>query len=503
MPPFFKKSIIYICLIVLFTGSSAKGFPHEVPFNELRIYQIMVESFQDGDPQRNYGVGYGPSRHKGDLRGVINALSYIKNLGMNAIWLTPVFDSGAGIAPDPDPKLDATGYFCRDYFKIDPKFGTMEDARQLVQKAHELGLYVFFDAVFGHHKKNVRPSPQGLLPVGPANSVKYPESLPFYKEVATYWIDELGIDGWRCDQVQQVPIDAWRELRAAVEAKCNERKKAGKKWGILGYMVGERWSVAENIAKLAYGTEDAPGLLSAFDFPLRYSLVQTLAVEEKGLGHQPASALQKGFATHKQYPAFARPNLMLTNHDLVRFGDLIERAGYRGPETGQYWQRHKAALSFMAAFTGPITIYYGDEIGAEVPDFAQKVEDECWLVGLCDDHVSRTDGRISNFSANEQELHDYVASLMKLRQQHPALWDGDRRNLFADSTLYIDVKTRGNERIVYILNVATKADTVVVRQSDVGGDTISNLLDGKTFSASDGAYRIPVQGLTGNFYMVK
>ena len=105
----------------------------------LRIYQVMVESFVDGDPTRNYNAGYGTSHHKGDIRGIINSLDYIQSLGMNAIWMTPVFDSHAGQAYEgggTNLKLDATGYYARNYFQIDPKFGTLADAQELVNTAH-------------------------------------------------------------------------------------------------------------------------------------------------------------------------------------------------------------------------------------------------------------------------------------------------------------------------------------------------------------------------------
>ena len=132
----------------------------------------MVESFVDGDASHNYGDGYGTSHHRGDLRGIIDSLDYIKNAGMNAIWMTPVFDSHAGTPQDRlvgfDPvnlKLDATGYYTRDYFNIDPNFGTLADARELVDTAHAKGMYVFFDGVFGHHKGALEVSPTGKLPV--------------------------------------------------------------------------------------------------------------------------------------------------------------------------------------------------------------------------------------------------------------------------------------------------------------------------------------------------
>ena len=144
-------------------------------FNNLRIYQVMVSSFQDGDSSRGYCTGYGPSHHCGDLQGIINALNYIKDLGMNALWMTPIFNSNGG------SQLDSTGYFTQDYFNVDPKFGTNELLRNLINKAHGLGMYVILDGVFGHHKGNVYASPSGKYPQGGNDPVSYPGSLEFYK----------------------------------------------------------------------------------------------------------------------------------------------------------------------------------------------------------------------------------------------------------------------------------------------------------------------------------
>lgn len=83
----------------------------------------MVESFADGDGSANYGVGYGPSQHNGDLQGIIDSLDHIKSLNVNAIWLTPVFDSCAGQGGD--NKLDATGYFACDFLPWIPTLAAM------------------------------------------------------------------------------------------------------------------------------------------------------------------------------------------------------------------------------------------------------------------------------------------------------------------------------------------------------------------------------------------
>ena len=299
---------------------------------DVRIYEVMVESFVDGDPARNYNAGYGTSHHKGDLRGIINSLDYIKGLGMNAIWMTPIFDSHAGEPREGggiDLRLDATGYYTRDYFKIDPKFGTLADAQELVTKAHEKGLYIFFDGVFGHHKGNLIPSPTGKLPVNSSPGVadyNAPQTLNFYNEVATYWINQLGIDGWRLDQSYQVPPSAWRQIRSAVESASAQRALAGQQWGTLGYMVAEDWSDAGTIANRTFGSDTNPILHSAFDFPVRYAIVGVLAGEESGFSGRPTSVISESWAygAHDNiYADHALPNLMLGNHDLRAIRGLI------------------------------------------------------------------------------------------------------------------------------------------------------------------------------------
>lgn len=87
---------------------------------ELRTMQIMVEAYIDGDSSADYDAGYGTSAHKGDLQGITNNLDYIKGLGINAIWLTPIFESTKKSGQDEwADRLDVTGYFTSNYFKID------------------------------------------------------------------------------------------------------------------------------------------------------------------------------------------------------------------------------------------------------------------------------------------------------------------------------------------------------------------------------------------------
>ncbi|MBL0623945.1 alpha-amylase family protein [Aeromonas veronii] len=491
--------------------ASRACYGDDQPACNLRIYQVMVESFADGDGSANYGVGYGPSQHNGDLQGIIDSLDHIKSLNVNAIWLTPVFDSCAGQGGD--NKLDATGYFACDFFTVDPNFGSNAKLKQLVDGAHQRGLYVFLDGVFGHvNKVGVsKPSPEGRLPALTSGGAGYPgqlvdyskpESLAYFKEVARYWVEQYGIDGWRLDQAYQLGLDDWRAIRSEVEQASATRKAAGQQWGTLGYMVGEVWKGADDIRAQAYGSSDNPALSSAFDFPLRYGIVQALAVEESGNGGQGASVLDASWNKVENYPGHAMPNLMLGNHDLVRFGDLLERGNFKSTE---YWQRHKAAFSFMAARSGPITFYYGEEFGDEVPGFASKVGGDCTAQGLCDDHVARSDGKVPSVtgfvpSSEQVELKEWLAQLLAMRAAHPALYQGERVKLVAEGSLYGDIKQTEGEQIVYLLNLSTTALSYNLPTGKLrSGSALVDLQSGESLAIGGSSVTVEIPPLSGRF----
>ncbi len=484
-----------------------------IQVNHLRTYQIMVESFVSGDDTIGHGTGYGTSHHMGDLQGIIDSLDYIASLGVNAIWLTPIFHSEAIAGQDHwADRLDATGYFATDYFTIDPRFGDLDTARELVDEAHSRGLYVFFDGVFGHHKDGlIKESPSGRLPSGENNPVDYPASYAFYEEVATYWINELKIDGWRLDQAYQVPTKQWTQLRKAVDEASKAvtyTNKGGKQVHPLGYMVAEIWDGENNIAETGYGSERDPALCSAFDFPMRYRIIETLAVNEGGVGGRAADWLNNGFTTQQAYPSHAQPNLMIGNHDLVRFGDLLQRGNIADPQDAEYWLRHKAAFAFQAAYTGPITLYYGDEIGDQVDGFAAKEDNSsCAARGLCDDHVARSSAKIegvtATLDANQADLKSYVSDLMALRSAHPALYQGSRINVESSGDVYVDRKQSGGSHILFALNIADQNQSLVYTKEQItSAGNLVDLFSGQTITAVNGRYHISLSPFEARFFEI-
>ncbi|MDO5395884.1 MAG: alpha-amylase family protein [Bacteroidales bacterium] len=456
------RILAFFTAALSFLGAKPQAHTLTDEQRSVTIYQIMTASFQraeNGVP--GYTAMWGPDgeRKDGNLRGIINALPYIKELGANAIWITPVFDSSKS---DIDEKLKATGYFANNYFAIDPHFGTDQDIRELIDKAHELGLYVFFDGVFGHHGGVTEPSPSGYRidtrftendrNDGPGN-VAYPGSLDYYKDVAAYWIREYGIDGWRLDQAYQLLQNGknyWTEIRKTIEDAAAERRAKGEKWGTLGFTVAEDWGPANVINS---GVFSDNGMVSAFDFDGKERISGPMQkFESAGLENGWDDVIttllpprQRGYLNDS-----VAPLLYVTNHDGYRLADHFD------PGDEHYYEKQMARFAILGAYNGPISIYYGDEYAD------RSVEKK----GAQPDNIARTSGHLEPRNPQEKILHDYVADVLAKRRENPAMWRGkasftkqdvgDARTLTVTKT---DEKTGNVVHIVF----SDKDTTVPVR----------------------------------------
>ena len=464
-------------------------------FSQIRMYQVMVSSFRSGHKDLGYGIGYGPSNHRGDLIGITHSLDYIKSMHFNAIWLTPIFDSSSGFAQSP---LNSTGYFCNDYFKIDPHFGTEDDFRDLVKQAHERGLYVFLDGVFGHHGGIRNASPKGNFPKGNSGWVSYPESLDFFKEVAEYWIEEFEIDGWRLDQCYQLYQNGHnylKDIRQTIEETCARRRAQGKEWGVLGYVVGEHWSDECSIARETYGQG---GLRSAFDFPARYNLVQAIAMEESGAGGYGAGCLARIYRTH------VLPNMFIGNHDVWRLGNLIKNKHAHDPEHEEYWHRHKLAIAALACYTGPITVYYGEEYGDIAEDWNHE-EDHDYGDFTGSDNVGRTDGKIHlEFTEEEKDLKEYTSLMMKIRDENPALWRGtDSCHVHCHNNVLLNFKydPETQQVCLFAINLSEEEQRCSFM---AGGTTLTDLITNTVFKRNEHHhYNVTIPRLSSYIFLLE
>ncbi len=492
-------------------------------FCNIRMYQIMVESFKHGENGASgYTSAWGPSKHDGNLRGIIDSLDYIKSTGVNAIWLTPIFETKEIQGQDASfNKLDGTGYFTSDYFAIDPKFGTKKELIELVNKAHSKGMYVMLDGVFGHAKVNMpEKSPKGNTVVFDKNcrqllgykeklSLQYgtcfdvEKSLPYLKEIAEFWINEVKIDGYRLDQAYNLDGKAWKEIQKSVEKASKNKKNAyklnGKKVQPLGYMVAEYWTDKAEPIEMNVFKENVP--ISVFDFPTRAKILQTFAIKDTTCSLK-ATALNDALLVHNTYTQPAFLNSFLSNHDVLRLGDAMQRAGYEqdGQKGETYYDAHRAALSFIASLSGPLTLYYGDEYGDDLLGFV-KEPGNCGDFDRCDDHVSRTQGKTDSLNQDELALKEDVAKMLSLRDSHPALERGTRTHIYSDDTLYVDLKESGKDKVIYVLNVGLK-DRKLSFSNDALGKlnlencTFENLITNESVNPNE----LNIKRLSGSFF---
>jgi len=481
----------------------------------LILYQVMVEAAPNGDDAAGKGTGWGPSEHKGTLKGIENSLDFIKGSGANALWITPVFTTlTTGDDDDGVKKTSATGYYASKYWEgdeasIDPDFGGLKSFKSLVSETHKKDMLFILDGVFGHAKNNIVSSIKDIvssIDVSPVKSAicinkngsqddakpsttcfnwNIDDTNTFFKNLAANMITKYDIDGWRLDQAYQVPRDTWSIISSAVKSAATSGRPGA------GYMVAEVWpddqrQIEETVLKNA-------AVESAFNFPLRYKLVQTIAGQEETKDSwatlQPASGLadEYGYGSYDIYTDYnVMPNMFTDSHDFVRFGNLLFRYNILDIKSAEplledhvgvpeYSLRHLLAFAFMMEYSGPITIYYGSEYGDWTKGFSYKLSDTvCGAKGMCDDHVSRTQMVSSedNLKQWQKDLRTNVGKMMEYRKAHPALYNGKRFHIFSteatpsdrdSENFYVDVKKAADdsgEAFVFVASMSRKERTL-------------------------------------------
>ncbi|HPZ09917.1 MAG TPA: alpha-amylase family glycosyl hydrolase, partial [Candidatus Eremiobacteraeota bacterium] len=208
------------------------------------IYFILTDRFQDGDTTNNFDVNKKDltKYHGGDLQGVIDKLDYIKDLGMSTVWITPTM-------ANQDLFIDSAGYhgyWPVDFFKMDKHLGDMDKFKELINKAHEKGMKIILDIPLNHvaweHPWTGDPSKQSWLhhngdvkdwndPWQVENCSMYglpdlaqenPEVSKHLTDMAKWWIDQTGIDGFRLDAIKHVPLSFWSQFAKDIHAHAGQ-----------------------------------------------------------------------------------------------------------------------------------------------------------------------------------------------------------------------------------------------------------------------------------------
>lgn len=409
--------------------------------SEAVVYNIFPDSFASGYraiSQKSSCVRYrgetSSSLLGGTIGGIRENLDYILELGCNCIYLNPVFVSAS-----------YHKYDTLDYFHIDPNRGTDEEFRDLVQKAHGMGIRVIVDGVFNHISwrhpffqdvlEKGRKSPYfdwfydlpdhpsypehgdaadylcfAYVPEMPKTNTANAELRKYFCKVGQYWIREFDVDGWRLDVANEMDDGFLRAFRDAVKTAKPEALVIGEVWeNAAHYLNGNMLDSAMNYDFRRFCSQFfAARCISAEEFDLRVSCL---------------------LMRYYKQAIPAQLNL-LDSHDVSRFLTLC----------GGDRDRMELAVVFQMTFPGMPSVFYGDEKGLE-----GKEEPEY--------------RRAMDFDRRDP-LEAVYRKLISLRRNHHALKYGEFITLKAKGGLYVFQRKTAGETATIYLNSGSGAESV-------------------------------------------
>jgi glycosidase len=494
------------------------------------IYLIMTDRFSDGDARLNAPADSPPEAndrrnprawHGGDFRGVIERLPYLKELGVTAVWLTPWYDNWNGVNRCDKPWCPNTyyhGYHAIDYYSVEDRFGTLETLRELVEKAHALGIKVIQDQVANHvgsqnpwvkdpplddwfhgtlasHTRNPFRGDMLLSPHAPAEERRktldgwFSDDLPDMNqeepEVARYeiqnslwWVGVTGIDGIRQDTVQYMPRLFIRDLNLALDRQYPSMWMVGEAWDTdpvhTSYFIGGRtgWDGVDT------------KMDAVFDFPV-WDISRKVFT-----GKLPASALRYVLRSDSLYADPSRLVTMANNHDTPRFMSM-EGATLEGA---------MLHLAFVTTIRGTPQLYAGEEIAMEGGDDPDNRRD--FPGGFAGDaHNAFTKaGR----SATEQRMYEWTRDLLQLRREHSSIRRGSLIDLAFDEDSYAYARRDADETIVVAINRAAAPKEISFPASYLDasdGTRLEPLLAAKdTPAVASGTLKLNVPARSAVFY---
>ena len=398
------------------------------------VYQIFPSRFaasQPVDKKLWYKAPITPMDDlHGDFRGIIDHLDHIQDLGIDVIYMTPSFKSNS-----------CHKYDTIDYYEIDPSFGTKEELKELVQKAHDRGMKVVMDAVFNHTGKEFFAFKDILekgekskyldwyyideLPLKgkwgeipnflcfgyyggmPKLNLKNPEVEKYITDIACYWIRECDIDGWRLDVGDEISHFFWKRFRRAIKAVKKDMLIIGEIWHYAGdFLEGDEWDTVMN-------------------YPFYLNLIDLLADEKISVSQFVQNlGYLKGRLHKKCYPLMWN---LIDSHDTARFLHLCK----------DNKKKQHLAAAFQLLLPGMPMIYYGDEYampGANDPDCRR--------------------GMYWDEEYQDKEMFEWYKRLLQVRKAHTCIVEGELAESITrdeDETIVL-IRKNGEETIALIFN---------------------------------------------------
>lgn len=420
------------------------------------FYQIFIDRFNCGNDAKDKGyidlgrddIPNPKSFYGGDLKGIISKLDYLHSLGINALYLTPIFKS-----------ISNHKYDISDYYTIDEMFGSKEDLKELITKAHALGIKVLLDAVFNHCSDQMAQF-QDVLKHGkkskyfdwfiikddkvdqekmnyevfsicnylPKLNTSNPEVRQYLIAIGKYYLEEFAIDGWRLDVADEVSHRFWQEFRLEV-----------KKVKPDCFLVAENW---HNSYPFLRGNE--------VDSIMNYAFTKTML---DYIAFQKIDALGASY----QLNSLLLRNIDQTNDMMLNLLDTHDTDRFY-TSCNKNIDKLLLGLATLFIFKGIPGIYYGVEIpleGGYDPD----------------------NRRPMNFEkiATEGQYFQTLKKLIELRKTSDELCFGDI-DVYAQDDILVIKRTKAGKKLYLYVNNTSKAKKIIAPEVLVSHNYDNNVL---------------------------
>jgi glycosidase len=464
------------------------------------IYFIMPDRFADGDRSNNdppkspglYDRTKGRYYHGGDFQGIIDRLPYLKELGVTAIWINPVYDNTDRLDeremyPEVEggPKRPTTayhGYGAIDFYGVEEHYGTMQKLRELVDKAHAAGFKVIQDQIANHTSPyhpwaTDRPTPTwfyGTVENHLSNNWQKwttmdPRATPETRrrnlegwfidilpdlnqddeEVRRYliqntlwWLGTVGFDAIRMDTLPHVPRHFWRDWTEAI-------KREHPEVNVLGELFDGDPALLAYFQRGRAGHDGIDtGIDTLYDFALFYAV---------------RDAFARGESVRKLAQVLAHDHLYTRPEALVPFVGVHDMQRFMN-ERGATVEGLKLAQVFVMTTRGTPLLYYGDELA--MPGGGDPDNRRDFPGGFAGD--ARNAFTKAGRTPVEDDVFEHVKRLAKLRAELPALRRGSLVHVYDEEQQTVFARRLGNQTTFVAFNNDTKPATVSFRYSDGG-----------------------------------
>ena len=471
------------------------------------IYLLMPDRFANGDPKNdnvdsqpekmNRSINYG--RHGGDIKGIVDHLDYIKELGATAIWCTPVQENNYN-------KYTYHGYAISDYYKIDPRFGSNEEYSNFVEASHQKGLKVIMDMVSNHcgiwnwwmsdlpfedwihqwpeltrtnhkagtmkdtHASNIDKKifTDGWFDTSmPDMNQKNPYFWTYYIQNSIWWIESANLDGIRMDTYQYNDRDAMTQWAKSIMEEYPKFNIVGET-SFANSLDIAFWQ-KNSVNPLKYNSE----LPTVMDFILQRSLLRCFNEHGKSWEDVGMNRLYNTIASDYLYPDVNNLLVFAENHDTQRINHSYNND----------LAKYKMAMSFLMTIRGIPQIYYGTEIDLE--GNIEKGDGDIrrdFPGGWSTDSINAFTAK--GRTAVQNEYFNFSSKLLNWRKNKAIIHTGLLTHYVPENDVYIYFRYNDTEKIMVVLNNNETDQTLKI---DRYGESLENktvgtdVMTGKTY----------------------